>query len=314
MSAARRRVVLDCDPGHDDAMAILLAAASPAIELEAITTVAGNQTLARVTLNARRVCSVAGIDDVPIAAGSDRPLERPPIVAEAIHGASGLDGVDWDEPTVPLDRRNGVDLLVERATAADPRPLTVVAVGPLTNVAAALARDPAVAGGIDRIAVMGGAVGLGNWTPSAEFNIHADPEAAAAVIASGVPVTLVPLEVTHLALATEPVLARIEALGTRVAAVSVALMRYFAETYRRVFGFEAPAVHDPCAVAAVIDPSIVPVRHVNVEIDTESELSAGRTVCDVYGTTGRAANVDLAVGLEVERFWDLMVEALATYS
>ena len=313
MSAAKRRVVLDCDPGHDDAIAILLAAASPVIELEAITTVAGNQTLDLVTLNARRVCSVAGITDVPIAAGSDRPLRREPIVAEAIHGASGLDGVDWDEPTVPLDPRHGVDLIVERATADDTRPLTIVAVGPLTNVAAALARDPALAARIDRIAVMGGAVGLGNWTPSAEFNIHADPEAAAAVLAFGVPVTLVPLEVTHRALATEAVVARIESLGTPIAGVAAALMRYFADTYRRVFGFDAPAVHDPCAVAAVIYPSAVTTRRVNVEIDTTSGLSAGRTVCDVYGVTGRAPNVDLATDLDVDGFWDLVVDAIETY-
>jgi inosine-uridine nucleoside N-ribohydrolase len=309
----RRRVILDCDPGHDDAIAILLAAASPALELEAITTVAGNQTLERVTLNARRVCSVAGITDVPIAAGCDRPLVREPIVAEAIHGSSGLDGVDWPEPTVAADPRHGVDVIVERATADDARPLTVVAVGPLTNVATALARDPAVANGIDRIAVMGGAVGLGNWTPSAEFNIHADPDAAAAVFASGLPVTLVPLEVTHSALATAAVMARIEAIGTEVAAVSAALMRYFAETYRRVFGFDAPAVHDPCAVAAVIDPAIVPTRRVNVEVDTASPLSLGRTACDVHGVTGREPNVDLAVDLDVDRFWDLVVAGLATY-
>jgi inosine-uridine nucleoside N-ribohydrolase len=309
----RRRVVLDCDPGHDDALAILLAASSPAIELEAITTVAGNQTLERVTLNARRICSVAGIHDVPIAAGSDRPLRRDPIVAEAIHGSSGLDGVEWDEPEVSMDARHGVDLLVERALADDPRPLTVIAVGPLTNVAAALARDPSVASGIERIAVMGGAIGLGNVTPSAEFNIHADPEAAAAVIGSGVPVTLVPLEVTHLALATDDVLARIASLGTRTAEVSVALMRYFADTYRRVFGFEAPAVHDPCAVATVIDPTLVPARSVHVEVDTTDGPSAGRTACDVYGITGRTANLDLGIDLEVERFWDAMIAALATY-
>ncbi len=313
MTPAPTRVVLDCDPGHDDAMAILLAAASPVIELEAITTVAGNQTLERVTLNARRVCSVAGIGDVPIAAGRERPLRRPPIVAAEIHGQSGLDGVDWDEPTVPLDPRNGVDLLVERATATGERRLTVIAVGPLTNVAAALERGPEVAAGIERIAVMGGAVGLGNWTPSAEFNIHADPEAAAAVLGSGVRVTLVPLEVTHRALATEDVLTRIDGLGTRVGGLSLALMRYFAETYERVFGFDAPAVHDPCAVAWVIDPAVVPTRRVHVEVDTTDGPSAGRTACDVYGTTGRSPNVDLAVNLDAERFWELLVAALATY-
>lgn len=313
-SPAKRRVVLDCDPGHDDAIAILLAAASPSLDLEAITTVGGNQTLDRTTLNARRVCSVGGITTVPIAAGCDRPLVRESIVAGRIHGASGLDGVDWDEPAVEADPRDGVELLIELARREDARPLTVVATGPLTNVATALRRAPDLAGRIDRISIMGGAIGLGNWTPSAEFNIFADPEAAEVVITSGVPITLVPLEVTHLALATEPVLERIAALRTPVARMSEALLRYFTDTYREVFGFPAPAVHDPCAVAAIIEPGIVPTRRMNVAVDTVSILSAGRTVVDVYGTTGRKPNVDVAVGLEVDRFWDLVLEALATYA
>lgn len=313
MITDRRRVVLDCDPGHDDAMAILLAAASPALELQAITTVAGNQTLDKVTLNARRVCSVAGIDHVPIAAGCATPLRRQRIVAAEIHGASGLDGVEWDEPHVDADPRNGVDLIIELALGGDPRPLTLVATGPLTNVATALDREPRIAERVDRISIMGGAIGLGNWTPSAEFNIYADPEAAEVVFGSGIPITLVPLEVTHQALATEPILARITELDTPVAHMSQALLRYFAETYERVFGFDAPAVHDPCAVAAIIDPSILHARPMNVAIDLESRLSLGRTVCDVYGTTGRAPNADVAMGLEVDRFWDLLLAALATY-
>jgi inosine-uridine nucleoside N-ribohydrolase len=305
-------VILDCDPGHDDAMAILLAAASPSLELEAITTVAGNQTLEKVSLNARRVCSLAGIS-VPIAAGRDRPLRRDPIVADDIHGASGLDGVDWDEPTVPLDGRDAVELIIERALADDPRPLTIVAVGPLTNVASALQTDPRVRERIERIAIMGGAIGLGNRTPSAEFNIHVDPEAADVVLRAGVPVTLVPLEVTHLALATEDVLARIDALGTPVARMAVALMSFFAETYERVFGFGAPAVHDPCAVATVIDPSIVELRPMSVVIDTTDGPSAGRTACDVYGVTGADPNALVGVGIDAGRFWELMIGALSTY-
>lgn len=305
-----RRVVVDCDPGHDDAMAILLAAASPALDLVAITTVAGNQTLDKVTLNARRVCSVAGITDVPIAAGCDRPLVREQVVAGDIHGASGLDGVDWGEPTVQVDSRHGVDVIIEAAEAG---PLTVIAVGPLTNVATALERAPHIAANLERISIMGGAIGLGNRTPSAEFNIYVDPEAAAAVFASDVPITLVPLEVTHLALATDEVVGRIERLGTPVAAMSVALMRFFAETYERVFGFDAPAVHDPCAVGAVIQPSIVETRRVNVAIDTSFGISAGRTACDIHGVTGAPANADVALALDVPAFWDLMIEALATY-
>lgn len=313
MIPVRRRVVLDCDPGHDDAMAILLAAASPAIDLEAITTVAGNQTLEKVTLNARRVCTVAGIETVPIAAGCESPMRRNRIVAGAIHGDSGLDGVDWDAPTVSLDQRHAVELLVELAMRQEARPLTIVAVGPLTNVATALQREPRIAGRIDRISIMGGAIGLGNWTPSAEFNVYADPEAAEVVFASGVPITLVPLEVTHQALATEAILARIASLDSDVARMSDALLRYFSETYERVFGFSAPAVHDPCAVAAIIDPTIFDARLMNVAIDVASELSLGRTVCDVYGTTGRAPNADVGTGLQVDRFWDLMLDALATY-
>ena len=310
MSSAPRRVVLDCDPGHDDAMAILLAAASPALELVGITTVAGNQTLDKVTLNARRVCSVAGITHVPIAAGCDRPMQREQVVAGDIHGASGLDGVDWEEPTVALDPRHGVDLIVEAAEAG---PLTLIAVGPLTNVATALERAPGIAVNLERISIMGGAIGLGNRTPSAEFNIYVDPEAAEAVFGSGVPITLVPLEVTHLALATDEVVGRIERLGTPVAAMSVALMRFFAETYERVFGMSAPAVHDPCAVAAIIDPSIITTRNVNVMIDTSSGISAGRTACDIHGVTGAGPNADVAIDLDVPAFWNLMIEALASY-
>ena len=306
----RRRVVLDCDPGHDDAMAILLAAASPALDLVAMTTVAGNQTLDKVTLNARRVCSVAGITDVPIAAGCDRPMRREQVVAGDIHGASGLDGVEWDEPTVALDPRHGVDVIIEAAEAG---PLTLIAVGPLTNVATALERAPHIAMNLERISIMGGAVGLGNRTPSAEFNIYVDPEAADAVFASGIPITLVPLEVTHLARATDEVMGRIDSLGTPVANMSVALMRFFAETYERVFGFDAPAVHDPCAVAAVIQPSMLDTRHVNVAIDTSSGISAGRTACDIHGVSGAAPNADVALDLDVPAFWDLMVGALATY-
>ncbi|MGH2428391.1 MAG: nucleoside hydrolase [Candidatus Limnocylindria bacterium] len=310
MTAATHRVILDCDPGHDDAMAILLAAASPAIELIAITTVAGNQTLDKTTLNARRVCSVAGIENVPIVPGRDRPLVRDQLVAASIHGESGLDGPAWSTPTVEAASRDAVDLIVSEALAGG---LTIVAVGPLTNVASAIQGEPRVREALERVVLMGGAIGLGNWTPAAEFNIHADPEAAEIVFTSGTPITMVPLEVTHRALATDQVLARIDALGTPVGRMAAQLLRYFAETYRRVFGFEAPAVHDPCAVAALIDPGIVSTRRLNVMIDTESTLSAGRTVVDVYGTTGRAPNADVGTDLDVDRFWDEMVRALATY-
>lgn len=310
--AAPYRVILDCDPGHDDAMAILLAAASTQIELVAITTVAGNQDLEKVTLNARRVCSVAGIRDIPIAAGCDRPLVRDRLVADSIHGESGLDGPEWGAAGVEADPRHAVDLIIQLAETSATAPV-IVATGPLTNVATALRRAPSIAERIERVVLMGGAIGLGNWTPSAEFNIHADPEAAHVVFDSGLPITMVPLEVTHQALATPAVLERIDAIGTPVARMSAQLLRYFAATYERVFGFPAPAVHDPCAVAVLIDPGVVTTRPMHVAVDTRSELSYGRTVCDVYGTTGLAPNAEVGLELAADRFWDLMIGALASY-
>jgi inosine-uridine nucleoside N-ribohydrolase len=307
----RQPIVLDCDPGHDDALAILLAAAHPRLKLVAITTVAGNQSLDKTTLNARRMCSVAGIRGVPIAAGCDRPLARDRIASPQIHGESGLDGPAFASPTVPLDPRHAVDVILEASEAHDG--LVLVPTGPLTNVATALARDPGLARRLRRIVLMGGAIGLGNVTPAAEFNIAADPEAARFVFESGVPITMVPLETTHRALATPAVIEQIAELDSPVAHLCVELLGFFAETYLRVFGFEAPAVHDPCALAWLIDSTIVPTRPMHVDIETRAEFSDGRTVCDLYGVTGRQTNADVGTGLEVDRFWELLIGALASY-
>jgi inosine-uridine nucleoside N-ribohydrolase len=307
----RQPIVLDCDPGHDDALAILLAAADPALELVAITTVAGNQSLDKTTLNARRMCSVAGIRGVPIAAGCDRPLVRDRIASPQIHGESGLDGPAFGTPTIPLDPRHAVDVILEASGAHDG--LVLVPTGPLTNVATALARDPGLARRLRRIVLMGGAIGLGNVTPAAEFNIAADPEAARAVFESGVPITMVPLESTHQALATPRVIERIAELDFPLAHLCVELLGFFAETYLRVFGFESPAIHDPCALAWLIDPSIVPTQPMHVDIETRAEFSGGRTLCDLYGITGRQANAEVGTGLEVDRFWELLIGALASY-
>jgi inosine-uridine nucleoside N-ribohydrolase len=307
----RQPILLDCDPGHDDAFAILLAAASPALELLAITTVAGNQTLARTSLNARRICTVAGIRGVPVAAGCDRPLVRGQIISPEIHGESGLDGPAFSEPSVPLDPRHAVDLIGElgRAVAG----LTVVTTGPLTNLATAMQRDVTLAGRLRRVVMMGGAIGLGNTTPAAEFNIEADAEAARIVFASGVPITMVPLEATHHALATPEVVARIKAIGTPLAMLAVELLGFFATTYREVFGFPSPPVHDPCAVAWLIDSAVAPTRSMRVDIETRGEFTYGRTVCDWYGNTGRAPNAEVATDLDAGRFWALMIGALASY-
>jgi inosine-uridine nucleoside N-ribohydrolase len=307
-----QRILLDCDPGHDDAIAILLAARSPALQLEAITTVAGNQTLEKTTRNALRVCTVAGIRNVPIAAGMDRPLVRDQHIAANIHGTSGLDGPALPEPDIPLAPIHGVDLMIEKLLASD-GDLTIVPTGPLTNVAAAMRREPRIIPKIQQIVLMGGAVGLGNTTPAAEFNIYADPEAAHIVFTCGRPITMIGLDVTHQAQATPEVRERIRALGSPVARLVDDLLGFFGETYLKVYGFPAPPVHDPCAVAWVIDPTLIQTQPMNVTIELRGEYTAGRTVCDRFGQTGKPANAEVGLGLDAPRFWDVVIEALASY-
>ena len=307
-----QRMILDCDPGHDDALAILLAAHAPGIQLEAITTVAGNQTLEKTTLNALKVCTVAGIRNVPIAAGMDRPLVRELHIAADIHGVSGLDGPALPEPEVQPAPIHGVDLLIERLLASD-GDLTIVATGPLTNVAAAMRREPRIVPRIQQIVLMGGALGLGNVTPAAEFNIYVDPEAAHLVFTCGRPITMIGLEVTHQAQATPAIRQRIRALGSPVARLADDLLGFFAETYYQVFGFLAPPVHDPCAVAHVLDATLIHCVPMHVAVELHGEWTAGRTICDRYGVTGKPANADVGLGLDVKRFWDVLIQTLASY-
>lgn len=307
-----QRIILDCDPGHDDAIAILLAAHAPTLQLEAITTVAGNQTLEKTSRNALRICSFAGITSVPIAAGMDRPLVRELHTAGSIHGASGLDGPMLPDASLSLAPIHAVDLIIKLllASAGD---LTIVATGPLTNIATALRREPRIVPKIQQIVLMGGAIGLGNWTPAAEFNIFVDPEAAYLVFGCGRPVTMIGLDVTHQALATPKVRARIRALGSPVALVVDELLGFFAGTYRRVFGFASPPLHDPCAVAYLMEPEIVRTRAMHVDIELNGQHTLGRTVCDVHGVTGQPANAEVGVSLNAARFWDTLIATLATY-
>ncbi|MET1073080.1 MAG: nucleoside hydrolase [Umezawaea sp.] len=295
-------VVLDCDPGHDDAIAILLAAGDPALDLLGITTVAANQTLEKVTLNARRVCTAAGID-VPIAAGCARPLTRPLRIADDIHGASGLDGPDFGPLAVDVVDEHAVELIHRLL------PATVIATGALTNVALLLTRYPEDAERIREIVLMGGSTGRGNITPYAEANIHVDPEAAAIVFGSGVPVTMVGLNVTHQALVTPEVVARLEALGP-LGRTCAELMVFFGETYRTMFGFAAPPLHDPVAVARVVDPSLVRCVDAHVEVELTGTHTLGATVVDLDDYRGLAPNAKVAVELDVDRFWDRVVAAI----
>ena len=308
----KHKIILDCDPGHDDAIAILLAAHHPDIDLLAITTVAGNQSLEKTTRNALKVCSLADIRDVPVARGMDRPLVRPAEHAPDIHGESGMDGPHIPEPTIEVAPRHAVDLLIDLLMNSD-GDITLVPTGPLTNIAAAIRQQPAIVPKIKAISLMGGAIGLGNVTPAAEFNIHTDPEAAAIVFACGQPITMVPLEVTHQALATPEVTARLRAAQHPVASFVADLLVFFASTYHKVFGFPAAPLHDPCAVAAVIDPTIIRAHMMHVEIETSGEWTSGRTVCDVYAKLGKEPNARVGYALEVERFWDMVISTILSY-
>jgi len=308
----RQKIILDCDPGHDDAIAILLAAHHPALELVAITTVAGNQSVEKTAHNALKVCSLANIRDIPIAMGMDRPLVRPARYAANIHGASGMHGPNVPEPDIELAPQHSVDLLIDLLLNSD-GDITLVATGPLTNIAVAIRREPAIISRLKAISLMGGAIGLGNTTPSAEFNIWFDPEAASIVFKCGCPITMVPLEVTHQALATEEIVGRLRNANRPVANFAADLLVYFADSYKNVFGFSSPPVHDPCAVAAVSDPTIISISDMYVEIETVSQLSAGRTVCDVHNTLEKPINARVGYGLDVERFWEILIEVLASY-
>jgi inosine-uridine nucleoside N-ribohydrolase len=305
-------IVLDCDPGHDDAMAILLARSNPAVDLLAITTVAGNQTLEKCTLNARRICTVAGIEDIPIAAGAQAPLRRPLRVADDVHGDSGLDGPRFGEPTVDVVREHAVDLLA-RLLRECPGPVTLVPTGPLTNIALLLDRFPEVRDNVQQIVLMGGSVDRGNVTPYAEFNIYVDPEAADVVFRAGLPVTMVGLNVTHQALVTEAVVARLAAVGTTLARVCVELMTFFRSTYHDLWGFAGPPLHDPVAVARVIDPTLVECVRAPVAIETTGEHTRGATVVDLHHRSGDPDNALVATRLDAPRFWDLLVEAVRSY-
>ncbi|GAA1598654.1 pyrimidine-specific ribonucleoside hydrolase RihA [Streptomyces globosus] len=302
-------IIIDCDPGHDDALAIMLAAGDPSVDLLAVTTVAGNQTLPKTTLNALRVCTVAGITGVPVAAGCDRPLVQPLAVAADVHGVSGLDGPGFPEPSVATVPEHAVDL-IHRILAEHPEPVVLVPTGPLTNIALLLTRHPGDAGRIREIVLMGGSAGRGNRTPSAEFNVLTDPEAADIVFRSGVPLTMCGLDVTHQALATPEVVSRFAGMGTPLGDVCAGLLTFFAGTYRELYGFAHPPLHDPVAVARVIDPGIVGCVDANVVVELSGRYTRGATVVDLLGQTGRPVNARVATTLDADRFWDRVVAAV----
>jgi inosine-uridine nucleoside N-ribohydrolase len=302
-------ILLDCDPGHDDAVALLLAAGHDAVELLAITTVAGNCPLELATLNARRVAALAGLESVPIAAGAAGPLQAELVTAPDIHGESGLDGYDLQTGEAPLDPRTALELMADTLEASSD-PVTLVPTGPLTNVAQLLLARPDLHGRIREIVLMGGSTGRGNTTPAAEFNIFVDPEAAAIVFESGLPVTMIGLNLTHQARATPEVLERVRALPGEPARAVAGWMAFFGGRYERVHGEFAPPVHDPCTVALLIDPTLIRSVDTFVAVETEGRWTRGATVVDLNGRLGQPHNARVALELDAPRFWDLVAGAL----
>jgi len=297
-------IVIDCDPGHDDAIAILLALASPEVELRGITTVAGNQTLEKTTRNALKILELAGRTDIPVAAGADRPLVRELRTAAHVHGESGLEGPDLPEPTTAPVDAHAADLLAELLEPG----VVLVPTGPLTNVALLLERHPDVKP--ERIVWMGGAIAEGNVTPAAEFNAFVDPEAAARVFASGVEVTLIGLDITHKALFTRAHADRLRGTGRAGKAVAE-LSDFFQIFHESRYRFDGSPIHDALAVAEVIDPSLVTTVECNVEIETASEWCDGRTVVDRWNVTDRPRNCRAGIDVDAERFLELLVERIS---
>ncbi len=310
---APRKIIIDTDPGQDDAVAILLALASPdEIDVLGITAVAGNVPLELTAKNARIVCELAGHTDVPVHAGCDRPLSRPLITAEHVHGKTGLDGPVLPAPQMALTEGHAVDFIIDTLRAHDPGTVTLCPLGPLTNIASAFLKAPDIVDRVQEIVLMGGAYfEVGNITPAAEFNIYVDPEAAETVFKSGVPIVVMPLDVTHKALVTKPRNDAFRALGSKVG-IAVAEMTDFFERFdKNKYGSSGAPLHDPCVTAYLIRPELFSGRHVNVEIETGSELTLGMTVADWWGVTDRPLNALFIGDVDADGFFDLLTERLA---
>jgi inosine-uridine nucleoside N-ribohydrolase len=309
----RRKIIIDTDPGIDDAVAILLALAAPEdLEVSGIVAVAGNLPLVQTLRNARRVCELAGRSDIAVHAGCARPLLRPLATAAAIHGDDLGERLGLAEPAMPLRPQHGVDFIVDALRAAEPGSITLCALGPLTDIAMALVKAPDVAGRIGELVVMGGAgFEIGNVTPAAEFNIHVDPHAAAIVLEAGVEVTLIPLDVTHRVPSTPARLAALHALPNRCGPAVAALLTSFAENRTGVFGDRGLALHDPCVIAYLICPDMFRGRDVNVAVETQSPLTSGMTVVDWFGVTSRTANAKFMTEVDADAVYDLLTARLA---
>ncbi len=310
--AVTQKIIIDTDPGQDDAVAILLALASPELEVLGITAVAGNVPLHLTTKNALKICELAGKTDTKVYAGAIRPMVRPLVTAEHVHGRTGLDGPDLPEPTMQLQEQHAVDFIVETLMREEPGTVTLCPLGPLTNIALALVREPRIASRIKQIVLMGGGFFEGgNTTPAAEFNIYVDPQAAHVVFRSGVPIVMMPLDVTHKALTTARRVEKFRAMGTRVGTATAELLDFFERFDEEKYGTDGGPLHDPCVIAYLIKPELFKGRNCNVEIEIGSELTMGMTVIDWWGVTTREKNAMVMRDIDHEGFFNLLAERLA---
>ncbi|MCI2423848.1 nucleoside hydrolase [Saccharopolyspora sp. K220] len=309
-----KNIILDCDPGYDDAIAMLLAHGSPEIELLAVTTVAGNQTLDKVTRNALSVATLARMREEIVAAGAHRGLVEPQHVADMIHGESGLDGVRLPEPAVALSARHAVDVIIDLVMASEPGQITLVPTGPLTNIALAARKEPRIVDRVGQVVLMGGAARGGNWSAASEFNIGADPEAAHIVFGEHWPVAMIGLDVTHRALATPDVIDMIDRVDSPVSRFAVDVLSYFQSAYSTYWGADSPSIHDACAVAYVIDPTLVETVDVPLHVELRGELTRGMTVADLRSRPDGGPTTRVGVSLDPERLWKHVIAAIETLS
>ncbi|SEM43460.1 purine nucleosidase [Loktanella fryxellensis] len=307
-----QKIIIDTDPGQDDAVAILLALASPELDVLGLTAVAGNVPLSLTERNARIVCELAGRPDLPVYAGCDAPLLRKLVTAEHVHGKTGLDGPQMGDPTMPLQAQHAVDFIVETLRGEPSGSVTLCVLGPLTNIATAFRRAPDVIGRVQQIILMGGAYfEVGNITPAAEFNIYVDPEAAAEVFAAGVPLVVMPLDVTHKALTNRARIDAFRAMGTTVGDMVAAWTDFFERFDKEKYGAEGAPLHDPCVIAYLLQPGLFTGRHVNVVVETGSDLTLGMTVADWWRVTDRAPNAMFMGDVDAEGFFALLTDRLA---
>jgi purine nucleosidase len=305
-----RKIIIDTDPGQDDAVAILLALASPELEVLALTTVAGNVPLALTQRNARIVLDIAG-RSVPVHAGCDRPMTRKLVTAEHVHGKTGLDGIPLHDPVTPLHPQHAVDALIETLRAHPPGTITLCPLGPLTNIATAFQRAPDIVPRVAEIVLMGGGCFEGgNITPAAEFNIYVDPEAADIVFKSGVPLVVIPLDVTHKALTSREWVEEMRSLGTPVGRAVAGWTDFFERFDTAKYGSAGAPLHDPCVIAYLLQPALFTGRHINVEIETKGEFTLGMTVADWWRVSGREPNAMFMGGVDRDGFYRLLTERL----